>query len=107
MLQERLPDLLLASGRRDEIEVVRDVDPADDAPETRLVLVEREQPRQRLGGIGGREHAEGPPRAEGAQPLRLPLRRQEDRTRARLGHQGVPPRGLDRVQAGQGLDLHV
>ena len=90
VLQQRLPHLLFASGRHDQVEVVGDVHPADDPLPSRPVLVERQHADQAAVGIRRGQDLLGAVRREGATPLGLPLPGEKQRGQARAVEQGVP-----------------
>src|SRR5258706_294830 len=107
VLQQRLPDLLLATRHRDQVEIVGDVRPADDSLPPGLVLVEREHAGQAPVGVGRGQDLLGTVRREGAAPLGLPLPGEEDRRQAPALEQGVPPPLIAGREAGQRVDLHA
>src|SRR5712692_9123668 len=104
-IEQRLPRLFLTTGDGDEVEIVGDLDAAQDAEDPGLGFVERQQ-REQSARIGHAPELETVTGGEHLHPLALPDPGEERRAKARPGVQLVPRRRADRLEAVVDVDLH-
>jgi hypothetical protein len=106
VLEQGLPHICLASGGSDQIEIVGDVHSADEAPQPRALVAQRQHPRQCAGVVGHPEQVQRPRAEEGTRPGGLPLPREKDRRVSRLGKETIPAVLVQSLETRQHFNLH-
>src|SRR5215831_1224521 len=106
MLEESGPHLLLEAGGDAQIEIIGNVDAADEAAHPGTLLVERKDARERSRVIRDREELERSPAQKSAGPGGLPLPGEEERGMLRAVQQCVPARLVEGLEARERLNLH-